>query len=95
MYYRKSNDTVYYFNEAKKRDVPFFSIKPIEGETTANGTIKRIDARIRTPKGRLDNLLEIEMAYSNGNKDRRFYKKGLGLVAVKNNNKLICYYIPD
>ncbi|MEP2239702.1 MAG: hypothetical protein ABJI22_15140 [Maribacter sp.] len=95
MYYRKSNDTIYFFNEIKKVDVPFFGINPKIGESIGNGTIKKIDAKLKTPKGKLENLLVIEMEYSNGQKDTRFYQKGLGLVAVKNKNRLICYYIPD
>lgn len=95
MYYRKSNDTIYYFNEEKKVDTPFFSINPVEGEKTANGTVKKVGASLRTPKGKLTDLLVIEMEYSNGNKDTRYFKRGLGLVAVKNKKGLICWYVPD
>lgn len=95
MYYRKSNDTIYYFNEVKRTDTPFFSINPVEGETTANGTVRKIGATLKTPKGKLTDLLVIEMLYASGQKDTRYYKKGLGLVAVKNNGRLVCYYVPD
>lgn len=95
MYYRKSNDTVYYFNEVKKTHVPFFSINPIEGETTANGTVRKVGGTLKTPKGKLTDLLVIEMAYESGQKDTRYYKKGLGLIAVKNNGRLVSYYVPD
>lgn len=95
MYYRKSNDTIYYFNEVKREHTPFFSINPVKGETVANGTIKKVGATLKTPLGRLKDLLVIDMAYANGQKDTRFYKKGLGLVAVKNNGQLVCYYVSD
>ncbi|MFC4221180.1 hypothetical protein [Flagellimonas marina] len=95
MYYFKSNDTIYYFNEVKRKHTPFFSINPVEGETTANGTVKKVGATLKTPKGKLTNLLVIEMVYVSGQKDTRYYKKGLGLVAVKNNGRLVCYYVPD
>lgn len=95
IYLRTSNDTVYFFNEAKKTEYPFFGINPKVGETIGNGTIKKVDAKLKTPKGKLTGLLVVEMNYSGGSKDTRYYKKGLGLVAVKNNNRLICYYVPD
>lgn len=95
IYYRKSNDTIYYFNEVKKEDTPFFSINPVKGEKTSNGTVKKVGASLRTPNGKLTDLLVIEMEYSNGNKDTRYFKRGLGLVAVKNTNGLICWYVPE
>ena len=95
MYYRESNDTIFYFNEEKKLDTPFFGIKPKQGESVANGVVKKVGAKLKTPVGKLEDLLVIEMTYSNGQKDTRYYKKGLGLVAVKNNNRLICYFVPD
>ncbi|GAB5473831.1 MAG: hypothetical protein Mars2KO_19300 [Maribacter sp.] len=95
MYYRKSNDTIYFFNEVKSVDVPFFGINPKIGERIGNGIIKKTGAKLKTPKGKLDDLLVVEMKYANGGKDTRYYKKGLGLVAVKNKNKLVCYYVPD
>ena len=95
IYLRNSNDTIYFFNTVKKTHAPFFGIKPVVGETIGNGTIKKVDASLKTPKGKLTDLLVIEMNYSNGAKDTRYYKRGLGLVAVKNKKKLICYYIPD
>ena len=95
IYLRQSNDTVYYFNEVKRKETPFFGIRPIIGEEIGSGTIKKINAKLKTPKGKLTDLLVIEMNYTNGASDTRFFKKGLGLVAVKNNGKLICYYVPD
>lgn len=95
MYYRNSNDTIYYFNEVKRVHTPFFGINPVKGETTANGTIIEVGGTLKTPKLKLTDLLVIEMVYANGQKDTRFYKKGLGLVAVKSKGKLVCYYVPD
>lgn len=92
---RISNDTVYYWNDVKKTHQAFFGVNPKIGETIGNGTIIKVGAKLKTPKGKLTDLLVIEMKYSNGSSDTRYYKKGLGLVAVKNNKGLICYYIPD
>lgn len=95
MHIRISNDTVYHWNNVKNKHQVFFGINPKVGETIGNGTIKDVDAKLRTPKGKLVDLLVIEMNYSNGMSDTRYYQKGFGLVAVKNNKGLICYYIPD
>jgi len=95
IYLRKSNDTIFFFNETKKKEKPFFGINPEVGQSIGNGTIIKTNAKLKTPKGKLTELLVIEMNYSNGTKDTRYYKKGLGLVAVKDKRKLICYYVPD
>ena len=91
---RISNDTVYYWNDAKKIHRAFFGINPKIGETIGDGTILEVDAKLRTPKGKLKDLLVIEMNYPNGASDIRYYQKGMGLVAVKNKKKLVCYYLP-
>lgn len=95
IYMRKSNDTVYFFNEVKQSDIPFFGINPKVGETIGKGTVLEINAKLKTPRGKLTELLVIQMNYSKDSKDVRYYKKGLGLVAVKNKRKLICYFVPD
>ncbi|NRD22689.1 hypothetical protein HNV10_05525 [Winogradskyella litoriviva] len=92
---RISNDTVYHWNEVKNKHQVFFGINPKVGETIGIGTIKKIDAKLKTPKGKLTDLLVIEMTYSNGVTDKRYYKKGVGLVAVKSKKGLICYYVPE
>ena len=92
---RISNDTVYYWNDVKKIHRPFFGINPKVGETIGDGTIKKVDAKLKTPKGRLKDLLVIEMNYPNGGSDTRYYQKGFGLVAVRNKKGLVCYYVPD
>lgn len=95
IYIRKSNDTIYFFNEVKKTDSPFFGINPTVGEKIGKGTVKKINAKLKTPEGTLTDLLVISMKYTKGNKDTRYYKRGLGLVAVKNKKGLICWYVPD
>lgn len=91
---RISNDTVYSWNDVKKVHEVFFGINPKVGEKIGNGTIKKVDAKLRTPKGKLRDLLVIEMNYAGGSTDTRYYKKGVGLVAVRNKRGLICYYVP-
>jgi hypothetical protein len=93
MHIRISNDTVYHWNDVKKRHQVFFGINPKIGEKIGNGTIIKVDAKLKTPKGKLENLLVIEMNYSNGASDTRYYQKGIGLVAVVNNKGLICYLV--
>ncbi|MBB3696509.1 hypothetical protein KMW28_24230 [Flammeovirga yaeyamensis] len=95
LFMRVSNDTVYFYNTKKKLEIPYFGIAPNVGEKIGNGVVLNREAKLKTPSGTLKELLKIEMNYPNGAKDIRYYKKGLGLVAVKNKKGLICYYIPD
>ena len=95
MHIRISNDTVYHWNDVKKKHEVFFGINPKVGETIGNGTIKKVGGKLKTPKGEFLNLLVIEMNYPNGESGTRYYQKGLGLVAVKSNNELISYYVPN
>jgi len=95
IYMRKSNDTIYFYNEAEHKEVPFFGINPQIGETIGKGTVIEVDAKLRTPKGKLTGLLAVEMNYSKDSQDVRYYKKGIGLVAVNSKGRLICYYVPD
>jgi hypothetical protein len=95
IYLRKSNDTIYFFNKKDKKEIIFFGIGENKGEKIGKGTIKKVNAKLKTPKGKLSGLLVVEMNYSNGSSSTRYYKKGLGLVAVKKKKKLICYYVPD
>jgi len=95
IYVRRSNDTVYFFNEKSRKEKVFFGVSPNKGQQIGDGTVIKTNANLRTPAGKLTDLLVVKMEYSNELSDTRYYKRGLGLVAVKNNNKLICYYIPD
>lgn len=95
MQIRISNDTVYFWNDVQNKSQVFFGINPKVGEKIGNGTIKKVGAKLRTPKGKLKDLLVIEMEYASGSSDTRYYQKGRGLVAVRNNRKLVCYYIPN
>ena len=95
IFMRKSNDSIYFLNRKTETEKLFFGISEIVGQKTGNGTVIKKNAKLRTPKGKLTELLVIEMNYPNGNKDIRYYKKGIGLVATKNSKGLICYYVPD
>lgn len=95
IFVRNSNDSIYFLNRKTETEKLFFGISEVVGQKTGNGTVIKVNAKLRTPKGKLTELLVIEMNYSNGNKDIRYYKKGLGLVATKNSKGLICYHIPD
>lgn len=94
IFLRKSNDTIYFYNEEAKKEKPFFGINPKKGEKIGNGKIKKVNGKLKTPKGKYNDLLVIEMKYSNGSKDIRYFKKGLGLIAVKDEKGLISYYVP-
>ncbi|WP_237275841.1 hypothetical protein [Tenacibaculum ovolyticum] len=95
IFLRKSNDSIFFLNQKTKSDRIFFGISGKIGQKIGDGTIIKKNAKLRTPKGKLRELLVIEMNYSNGAKDTRYYKKGLGLVAVKNSKGLISYYVSD
>lgn len=79
---RKQNDTVFMYNEKQKKDVILLIERPIKGTRWDSGKVIDTDGFFESPFCNYENLLVIENKYPNGNKEKRFYKKGLGLVAV-------------
>ncbi len=79
---RKKNDTVFMYNEKQKKDVILLIERPIKGTKWESGKVVDTDGFFESPFCDYKNLLVIENKYPNGNKEKRFYKKGLGLVAV-------------
>lgn len=79
---RKQNDTVFMFNEEQKKDVILLIERPLEGVKWHSGKVIDINGSFESPYCNYNGLLVIQNKYPNGNKEKRFYKKGLGLVAV-------------
>tara|TARA_R110002096_G_scaffold394203_1_gene589479 strand:- start:318 stop:1199 length:882 start_codon:yes stop_codon:yes gene_type:complete len=79
---RKQNDTVFMYNEKQKKDVILLIERPIKGTKWESGKVVEIDGFFESPFCNYKNLLVIENKYPDGSKEKRFYKKGLGLVAV-------------
>ena len=79
---RKQNDTVYMYNEEQKKDVILLIERPVKGVTWKSGKVVDTNGFFESPFCDYKNLLVIENKYPNGIKEKRFYKKGLGLVAV-------------
>ncbi|NQX86715.1 MAG: hypothetical protein HRT67_12565 [Flavobacteriaceae bacterium] len=89
---RNQNDTIYMYNEVKKKDNILLIAKPQKGIKWDKGKISEIEGSFETPYCNYENLLVVENKYSNGTKEKRYYKKGLGLVAIttKKGIKGIC-----
>ena len=89
---RNQNDTIFNYNKKKKTENILLIAKPIKGIKWKNSKIKEIDASFETPYCNYENLLVIENKNSDGTKTKRYYKKGLGLVAItgKKGIKGIC-----
>lgn len=81
---RKHNDTIFMYNEVKKKDNILLIAKPEKGLKWPTGEIYAADGKFETPYCNYENLLVIKYKYSNGEKETRYYKKGLGLVAITN-----------
>ena len=79
---RKQNDTVFMYNEEQKGDVILLIERPIKGVKWDSSKVIDTDGFFESPFCDYKNLLVIENKYPNGDKEKRFYKKGLGLVAV-------------
>jgi len=79
---RKQNDTVFMYNEKQKKDVILLIERPVKGTKWESGKVVDTDGFFESPFCDYKNLLVIENKYSDGRKEKRFYKKGLGLVAV-------------
>ncbi len=80
------------YNEVKKKDQILLIAKPQKGIKWETGKIAEIDGSFETPYCNYENLIVVENKYSNGTKEKRYYKKGLGLVAItsKKGIKGIC-----
>jgi hypothetical protein len=89
---RNQNDTIFNYNKKKKTENILLIAKPIKGIKWKNSKIKEIDGSFETPYCNYENLLVIENKNSDGTKTKRYYKKGLGLVAItgKKGIKGIC-----
>jgi hypothetical protein len=79
---RKQNDTVFMFSEKEKKDIILLIERPVKGTKWKSGKVINTNGFFESPFCDYENLLVIENKYPNGNKEKRFYKKGLGLVAV-------------
>ncbi|MCG8860043.1 hypothetical protein [Tenacibaculum finnmarkense] len=84
---RNSNDTIYSFY--KNKESIFLIIKPEVGLEWKGGTIIDTNGKFESPYCYYENLLVVEHKYTNGEKGLRYYKKGLGLVAIKKKKKEI------
>lgn len=89
---RNQNDTIFMYNEVKKKDQILLIAKPQKGIKWETGKVAEIDGSFETPYCNYENLIVVENKYSNGTKEKRYYKKGLGLVAItsKKGIKGIC-----
>ncbi|WP_234859183.1 hypothetical protein [Aquimarina aquimarini] len=89
---RNQNDTILMYNEVKKRDQILLIAKPQKEIRWETGKVTEIDGSFETPYCNYENLIVVENKYSNGTKEKRYYKKGLGLVAItsKKGIKGIC-----
>jgi hypothetical protein len=79
---RKQNDTVFMYNKEQKKDVILLIERPVKGVKWESGKVIDTDGFFESPYCDYKNLLVIENKYPDGTKEKRFYKKGLGLVAV-------------
>jgi hypothetical protein len=92
---RKQNDTVYMYNEKQKKDVILLIERPVEGTKWKSGKVIDTNGFFESPFCDYKNLLVIENKYPDGDKEKRFYKKGLGLVAVTTNKGIKGMCVPN
>ena len=84
------NDTVYSYNDYLKKHEPRFGLIPIIGTKIGKGTVIKNNHSLKNRKGRIyDKLLVIEIKSSNGQIQTEYYKKGIGLIAMKMNKRFI------
>ncbi|MCL8009541.1 hypothetical protein M8845_19125 [Gelidibacter japonicus] len=92
---RKQNDTVFMYNEEQKKDVILLIERPVVGTKWESGKVIDTNGFFESPFCNYENLLVIENKYSSGDKEKRFYKKGLGLVAVTTNTGIKGMCVPN
>ena len=79
---RKQNDTIYLYDDGTKTENILLIARPEKGVNWDSGKVVDTEGFFETPYCDYDNLLVVEYKYSSGTKEKRYYKKGLGLVAV-------------
>jgi hypothetical protein len=79
---RKQNDTVYLYDDSVKKENILLIARPEKGVSWHSGKVIETEGFFETPYCDYNNLLVVEYKYSSGTKEKRYYKKGLGLVAV-------------
>jgi len=79
---RKQSDTIFMYNEKQQKDVILLIERPVKGTKWKSGKVIDTNGFFESPFCDYKNLLVIEKKYPNGTKEKRFYKKGLGLIAV-------------
>ena len=92
---RNQNDTIYLFNEKSKKDIVFLIAKAEKGLKWGTTKIIKTDANFETPYCNYENLLVVQYKYSNGEKGKRYYKKGLGLVAITDKKRINGVCLPN
>lgn len=92
---RNQNDTIYMYNEKLEKENILLIAIPEKGIKWKSGKIDKIDGSFETPYCNYENLLVVENKYSNGAKETRYYKKGLGLVAITNKKGIKGICLPN
>lgn len=90
---RKSNDTV--FSYYKEKESIFLITRPKIGIKWKDAEIISTSGEFASPYCNYKNLLVVEHKYNNGEKWKRYYKKGLGLVGIKKGKKIIGVCLPN
>lgn len=84
-----SNDTVYIYSDLDKKHIPKFCFNAKIGEKVGLGKIVSKTKSFKTPKGKVYKNL-IVISFDNGS-HFEYYKRGIGLVAIKNEKRFILY----
>ncbi len=92
---RNQNDTIFMYNEVKKTESILLIARPQKGINWNTGKVAEIDDAFETPYCNYENLIVVENKYSNGEKEKRYYKKGLGLVAITNKKGIKGVCLPN
>jgi len=79
---RKQNDTVFLYNGEDEKDIILLIERPAKGVKWHSGEVIDTDGFFESPYCDYSNLLVVENKYTTGTTEKRYYKKGLGLVAV-------------
>lgn len=92
---RNQNDTIYMYNKVKKKEQILLIAIPEKGIKWESGKVVEIDGSFETPYCNYENLIVVEYKYSTGTKEKRYYKKGLGLVAITNKKGIKGICLPN
>ncbi len=95
LFLRNSNDTIFMYNEKAETENILWITQPKVGVNWDNGKVIETNGTFETPYCNYSDLLVIELSYKNDEKEKRYFKKGLGLIGISRKDEIVGMCLPS